>query len=137
SWSDDSKRIAVCGAGSEKYVHAFMFDSGSSVGIMAGPAKTCNSVSFKQSRPYRVIVGSEDFSSYFFAGPPFKLQSSIRDHTNFVNVVRYSPDGSNFVTGSSDGRVLLYEGKESVLKGCFGGEKTHDMGATSVCWSAN
>ena len=57
-------------------------------------------------RPYRLATASEDFDSGFFAGPPFK-----RDHLNhesagkYVNVVRYSSDGSVFVTANAGGKV--------------------------------
>ena len=30
-----------------------------------------------------------------------------QDHTNFVNCVRYSPDGSRFVSVSSDKKALV------------------------------
>lgn len=30
-----------------------------------------------------------------------------QSHTNFVNCVKYSPDGEHFVSGGADGQVLL------------------------------
>ena len=29
----------------------------------------------------------------------------LQEHSNFVNAVRFSPDGNFFVTGGSDGKV--------------------------------
>jgi WD40 repeat protein len=36
----------------------------------------------------------------------------LQEHTNFVNVVRFSPDGSIFITAGADGKVTN-------LTGCF------------------
>ena len=36
----------------------------------------------------------------------------LADHTNYVNCVRYSPDGSVFCSVGSDKKIILYEGKE-------------------------
>ena len=49
--------------------------------------------------------------------------------------VRYSPDGNLFCSGSSDGKVLLFEGKDGAVVACLGGEKAHAMGVTNLCWS--
>ena len=55
-----------------RYAAAFLWDSGSSVGDLKGAGKTINSIDIKQNRPYRLITASEDFSTYFYEGPPFK-----------------------------------------------------------------
>ena len=51
-----------------------MWDTGTSVGTLSGPAKPCNNIDIKQNRPYRLIISSEDYSSYFYEGPPFKFK---------------------------------------------------------------
>ena len=87
SWNSENNRIAVGGEGKEKVVHAFMWDTGSSVGNMSSHTKTCNSVSMKPTRPYKIVSGGEDYSVNLYAGPPFKLEAHTRVHTNFVNKV--------------------------------------------------
>ena len=32
---------------------------------------------------------------------------SKQSHTNFVNCVKYSPDGEHFVSGGADGQVMV------------------------------
>ena len=87
AWNSESNRIAVAGEGKEKVVHAFMWDSGSSVGNMVGHKKSCNSVSIRPTRPFRIVSGSEDFFVNLYEGPPYKLKSQIKQHNNFVNIV--------------------------------------------------
>lgn len=137
SWTEDSKRIAVCGEGREKYAAAFLWDTGSSVGDLKGPAKTVNSIDIKQNRPYRLAMASEDYSSYFFEGPPFKQKDWKNDHTNFVNVVRYSPDGSKYVTGGADGKAFVYDGKTGELLGEMNepAGRIHKGGVYGIAWS--
>ena len=57
-----------------RFGHAFLWDSGSSVGDISGQAKKLNAVDFKTTRPFRVVTASEDRSLAFFHGPPFKYQ---------------------------------------------------------------
>ena len=39
---------------------------------------------------------------HFHEGPPFKFKSAIKTHTNFVNCIRFSPDGERFASVGSD-----------------------------------
>src|SRR4051794_17412060 len=89
-----------------RYGHAFLFDTGSSVGEVIGHSKVINSVSIRQKRPVRAATASDDFTVVFFHGPPFKQKLTIKDHTAFVQGVRFSPDGSSFVTIGSDKKVI-------------------------------
>lgn len=120
-WSGDSQRIVVGGQGREKFVHPFSADTGTSIGEMLGHSKQVNAVAFKSNRPFRIVSASEDQSLCFYQGPPFKLSMTIEDHKNFVNAVKYSPDGSKFVSGGSDGRSFVYDGKT--------GEKMLELGS--------
>ena len=58
--------------------HIFMWDTGTSVGELTGPLKACNNISIKQTRPYRLVVSSEDYSTCYYEGPPFKLKTQFR-----------------------------------------------------------
>lgn len=137
AWTEDSKRIAVCGEGREKYGAAFLWDSGSSCGDLTGPAKPCNSIDIKQNRPYRLILASEDYTSYFCEGPPFKIKTIQSDHNNFVNVCRYSPDGSKYVTSGADGKAFIYDGKTGELLGEMNeaAGRIHKGGVYGMAWS--
>ena len=85
-----------------RYGHAFLFDTGSSVGEIIGHSKTITSCDFKPTRPYRAVTCAEDFTAIFYHGPPFKYNKTLSDHTRFVNCVRYSPTGSVFASCGSD-----------------------------------
>lgn len=47
----------------------------------------------------------------FYAGPPFKFDHSNSSHTNFVNCIRYAPNGEKAVSVSSDKKIQFYDGK--------------------------
>ncbi|KAM6979407.1 WD repeat-containing protein 1 [Aplochiton taeniatus] len=135
SWTEDSKRIACVGEGREKFGAVFLWDSGSSVGEITGHFKVINSVDIKQTRPYRLITGSDDNCGAYFEGPPFKFKFTISDHSRFVNCVRFSPDGNRFATAGADGQIFVYDGKTGEKIGSLGGEKAHEGGIYAVSWS--
>lgn len=111
SWSGDNTRIVAAGDGKETRAAALIWDTGSKTGNIGGHAKMINSISFRSQRPFRCITGGEDMSVGFHEGPPFKLTKSHSVHTNFVNCVRFSPDGEWAVSAGSDSKLCLYEGK--------------------------
>ncbi|KAJ8397817.1 hypothetical protein AAFF_G00435060, partial [Aldrovandia affinis] len=135
AWTEDSKRIAIVGEGREKFGAVFLWDTGSSVGEITGHYKIITSVDIKQTRPYRLVTGSDDYTSAFFEGPPFKFKMTISDHSRFVNCVRFNPDGSRFVTAAADGQIFLYDGKTGEKITSLGGEKAHDGGIYAVSWN--
>nr|XP_046240438.1 WD repeat-containing protein 1 [Scatophagus argus] len=135
AWTEDSKRIAVVGDGREKFGAVFLWDSGSSVGELSGHAKLINSVDIRQKRPYRLVTSSDDTCGSFFEGPPFKFKFTLRDHSQFVNCVRFAPDGSRFVTAGADGQLFIYDGTKGELVGSLGGEKAHNGGIYAISWS--
>lgn len=135
AWTEDSKRIAVVGDGREKFGAVFLWDSGSSVGEISGHSKLINSVDIRQKRPYRLATASDDTCASFFEGPPFKFKFTLRDHSQFVNCIRFSPDGSRFVTAGADGQIFIYDGTTGERVGSLGGEKAHKGGIYAVSWS--
>jgi len=137
SWDAESKRIAVCGDGRETSANVISWDTGTSVGQLSGPSGKCNNVHIKQNRPYRLILASEDYSAYYYEGPPFKYKSMLSNHTNFVNCCRYSPDGSRFATAGADGRCFIHDGKTGELLGelCEAAGKIHKGGIYGISWS--
>uniref|UniRef100_A0A3Q3B7L4 WD repeat domain 1 n=1 Tax=Kryptolebias marmoratus TaxID=37003 RepID=A0A3Q3B7L4_KRYMA len=135
AWTEDSKRMAVVGDGREKFGSVFLWDSGSSVGELSGHSKLINSVDIRQKRPYRLALASDDASASFFEGPPFKFKFTLGDHSQFVNCVRFSPDGSRFVTAGADGQIFVYDGTNGERVGSLGGEKAHKGGIYAVSWS--
>uniref|UniRef100_A0A3Q3IT13 Anaphase-promoting complex subunit 4 WD40 domain-containing protein n=1 Tax=Monopterus albus TaxID=43700 RepID=A0A3Q3IT13_MONAL len=135
AWTEDSKRIAVVGDGREKFGAVFLWDSGSSVGDVSGHSKLINSVDIRQKRPYRLATASDDTCGSFFEGPPFKFKFTLRDHSQFVNCVRFSPDGNVFATAGADGQIFIYDGTKGELISPLGGEKAHNGGIYAISWS--
>ncbi|KCV72201.1 hypothetical protein H696_01600 [Fonticula alba] len=135
AWDSESKRIIVVGQGSERFGHAFLFDSGSSCGEISGHSKVINSCAIKPSRPFRAVTGSDDFNVNFFEGPPFKFKQSNRDHTRFVNCVRFAPDGSLFASVGADSQILVFDGRDGSLVGKMDEASAHKGTIYSLAWS--
>mmetsp|Transcript_17184 Transcript_17184/g.28802 ORF Transcript_17184/g.28802 Transcript_17184/m.28802 type:complete len:540 (-) Transcript_17184:456-2075(-) len=134
SWSPDSTRIAIGGNGKSVVAKVIMWDSGNSVGDMGNHTKKVNSITFKSSRPFRVVTGGEDCLVNYYSGPPFKYTKRSKQHERFVNVVRFSPDGSQFLSASSDMCIALYDGKEGDEILC---KKVHSGSIFGADWSAD
>lgn len=134
-WSEDSKRIVAVGEGKERYGAVFLWDSGSSVGEITGNSKPITSADFKQTRPYRIATGSEDFQVAWLEGPPFKFKQSFKDHTRFVNCVRFSPDGNKLLTVGLDKMGFFYDGKTGEPCGKLSTTNGHTAGIYCCSWS--
>ncbi|XP_058091558.1 actin-interacting protein 1-2 [Magnolia sinica] len=135
-WSPDGLRIVASGDGKGKsFVRAFMWDSGSNVGEFDGHSRRVLSCAFKPTRPFRIVTCGEDFLVNFYEGPPFKFKLSQREHSNFVNCVRFSPDGTKFITVSSDKKGILYDGKTAEKIGELSMEDGHKGSIYAVSWS--
>lgn len=58
-----------------------------------------------------------------------------RHHSNFVNCIRYSPDGSKFISVSSDKKGVIYDGKTGEKIGELSSEDGHKGSIYAVSWS--
>ncbi|XP_031259365.1 actin-interacting protein 1-2-like [Pistacia vera] len=135
-WSPDGMRIVACGDGKGKsLVRAFMWDSGTNVGEFDGHSRRVLSCAFKPTRPFRIVTCGEDFLVNFYEGPPFKFKLSYSDHSNFVNCVRFSPDGSKFISVSSDKKGIIFDGKTGGKIGELSSEDGHKGSIYAVSWS--
>lgn len=140
AWSDDSKRIAAVGEGRERFGHVFLFDTGTSNGNLSGQSRPMSSVDFRPTRPYRLISGSEDNTVAIFEGPPFKFKTTFHEHSRFVHVTKYNPDGSLFASAGADGKVVLFEGADGGKVGelvdpSVKGEFAHSGSVFGLAWS--
>ncbi|KAB2097305.1 hypothetical protein ES319_A01G162700v1 [Gossypium barbadense] len=137
-WSPDGLRIVACGDGKGKsFVRAFMWDSGSTVGDFDGHSKRVLSCHFKPTRPFRIASCGEDFLVNFYEGPPFKFKLSHREHANFVNCIRFSPDGSKLISVSSDKKGIIYDAKTGETMGQLSSEDGHTGSIYAVSWSGD
>eukprot|EP00761_Pharyngomonas_kirbyi_P012572 gb/GECH01012599.1/.p1 GENE.gb/GECH01012599.1/~~gb/GECH01012599.1/.p1 ORF type:complete len:607 (+),score=133.53 gb/GECH01012599.1/:1-1821(+) len=135
AWSDDSKRVVAVGEGKETFAHAFLWDSGSTIGEISGHSKGINSCDFKPNRPYRVATAGEDFQVNFYQGPPFRFSHSNKAHTRFANCVRFSPDGSKFISVGSDSKIVAFDGKTGEQLKEISSKDGHKSSIYSLSWS--
>ena len=135
-WDSDNARIFAVGEGRDKFGHCFTWDTGNSVGEIQGHSDTIRAVTVKPQRPYRAATVGDDKALVFYTGPPFKFNRSVRDcHTNFINDVKFSPDGNLLVSVGSDRVIGFYEGKTGgFLKKIEG---AHEGGIYGVCWNSD
>lgn len=135
-WSQDSQRIVVAGDGKgTQLVRAFMWDSGSSVGEFEGHSKRVLSCALRPARPLRIATCGEDFLVNFYEGPPFRFKASHREHSSFVNCVRYAPDGATFLTVGSDKNGFLFDGLSGEPVGALSKERAHSGSIYAASWS--
>lgn len=113
----------------------FLFDTGASVGEISGHSKNIWTCDFKQTRPYRIATGGEDMAVNWFEGPPFKFKSSFREHQRFVTCIRFSPDGSKFISVGQDKKGYVFDGKTGEKIAELSSENGHTLGIYSVSWS--
>ena len=62
----------------------------------------------------------------------------FQDHERYVQSVRYSPDGNYWASGGFDGKIFLYEGKESEIISEIqetGGKNAHGGGIYAIAWA--
>eukprot|EP00993_Chasmostoma_nieuportense_P006562 NODE_719_length_1920_cov_94.894032_g667_i0.p1 GENE.NODE_719_length_1920_cov_94.894032_g667_i0~~NODE_719_length_1920_cov_94.894032_g667_i0.p1 ORF type:complete len:608 (+),score=143.56 NODE_719_length_1920_cov_94.894032_g667_i0:44-1825(+) len=135
AWSPDSQRVVVVGDSKERFVSAFLFDTGATVGEFSGHSKQVISCDFKPSRPFRIATGSEDMQVNFYEGPPFKFTKSFKEHTNYVNCVRYRPDGAVLLSVGSDKKAYLFDGKTGESVGEL--KVDHSGSIYSCSWAAD
>lgn len=125
-WDGESKRIIAVGDGRERFGHAFLFDSGSSVGEISGHSKPINAVAIRRQRPFRAVTAGDDTHVVFYTGVPFKYSKTLSGHTRFVQDVAYAADGSTFASCGSDGKVLVYDGQSGDQQQALGEEQAHN-----------
>ena len=135
AWDSESKRIAAVGGGQSK-AKVFSWDAGSSLAPEVIPHSKKNiTVDFKPSRPFKAVWGGEDFNLSFYGGPPFKYEKGLKEHANFVNCVRYAPDGSKFVSVSSDKKGVVYDGTTADVIGKLDPAGMHAGSVYHCAWS--
>jgi WD40 repeat protein len=118
-WSPDNRKIIVVGGdpGRGGDGICISYDTGSSAGqAFSGHSKPITCVAIRPVPPFRIITGSEDTSVVFHEGPPFKFMKSCQTvHSNFVNGVAFSPDGSRAFSCGSDGIIAVFTGDSGDL----------------------
>jgi len=133
AWDSESKRLLAVGGGSAK-AKFFAWDTGSQLGEVVPHNKKNLTCDFKPARPFKAVMGGEDFTLSFYGGPPFRYEKALKDHTNFVNCVRYAPDGSRFISVGADKAGIIYDGTSGGVVGSLDTAGGHTGSIYAVAW---
>ncbi|KAK9366225.1 WD40-repeat-containing domain protein [Lipomyces kononenkoae] len=113
AWDSESKRIIAVGDGKERFGHCLTFDSGNSVGEIAGHSAQINAVDIRPTRPFRAATVADDNALVWLTGPPFRFAKAVRgEHTNFATDVKFAVDGAYVVSVGMDRKIVVYDGRE-------------------------
>jgi WD repeat-containing protein 1 (actin-interacting protein 1) len=134
AWDAESKRILAVGGGQTK-AKVFQWDTGSNLAEVVPHNKKAITGDLRPARPFRMATGAEDFNVQFYAGPPFKYSCGLKEHSNFVNCLRYAPDGSRFVSVSSDKTGVVYNGETGEVVGKLDPTGGHAGSIFHCAWS--
>ncbi|KAJ2753629.1 WD40 repeat-like protein, partial [Coemansia sp. BCRC 34490] len=115
AWDGESQRVMAVGEDRGNYGAVFTYDTGNSVGSVSGHSRQINACAMRQRRPFRAITCSDDQTSVFYHGAPYKFATLMADHKGFVQDARFAPSDEYFVTVGSDSRIMLYDAKTGEL----------------------
>ena len=132
AWDGESKRILAVGGGATN-AKVFAWDTGSNLAEIVPHSKKVITCDVRPTKPTKLAYGGEDFKMSFYAGPPFKFAAALKEHSNFVNCVRYSPDGLRFASFSADKSCIIYDGETAAVLGKL--EAVHGGGVYAGAWS--
>lgn len=142
-WDADSQRVAVVGDGSTGKVKVITIDSGNSLGDIGHiHTQQVLSCTYRPCKPVKLITCSEDMTVVQYDGIPFKYNGiQYKGHTRYPNKVKYSYDGSQYISVGADSKIVLYDGSTGNVIKEFGGDmknKSQHSGAiVSFDWSSD
>lgn len=94
-----------------------------------------NAVAISPNRPFRAATASDDTQLVFYHGPPFRYNSTLRNHSKFVYDVAFSPDGKTLASVGADTKIFLYDGKSGESKGSMAMDNGHTGSIFAVGWN--
>ena len=106
-WDFESKKIVAVGEGGTLMAKVFIWDtetlleiSGTQTGLVSG---------LQALQTLQDHDRIEDMKQFYILASVW-LEHSNSVHSNFVNCIRYSPDGSKAVSVGSDKKIQVYDG---------------------------
>ncbi|KAH1251915.1 Actin-interacting protein 1-2 [Glycine max] len=130
-WSPDGLRIVACGEGKGKsFVRAFMWDSGTNVGEFDGHSRRVLSCAYNPRGLFALSLVERIFCLTFMRDLPLDLSCL----TGIIQIL-YSPDGSKFISVSSDKKGIIFDGNSAEKIGELSSEGGHTGSIYAVSWS--
>eukprot|EP00002_Diphylleia_rotans_P024161 TRINITY_DN4763_c0_g1_i1.p1 TRINITY_DN4763_c0_g1~~TRINITY_DN4763_c0_g1_i1.p1 ORF type:complete len:571 (+),score=111.96 TRINITY_DN4763_c0_g1_i1:66-1778(+) len=139
AWDPSDARLVVAGEGMGRFASCIRIDNGSSAGDIVGHTKAINSVDIQPASAdgkFRMVTASVDMTVQTYLGAPYKYETTLRDHNNFVNAVRFDPTGRFFATCSSDKKVHMYDQTCKIVK-TFGAPTAHEGSIFGLSFNAD
>jgi len=128
------KKMVVCADVAKGIANrVFMWESGTAQGDLAGNSKRVITCDIRPESPSRLAVGGEDFIVKLHNGAPYKFAHNFTKHKNYVQCVRYSPDGKYLATAGSDKKIFILDAESGEL--AFELPEKHKGSIYSVSWS--
>lgn len=135
AWCGDGKRIVVAGDGQGQCANAFIFDTGSKQGDFVGIAKRLNSCDIRPVKPFKTIVGGDDFNSVFYDGFPVKFVKTNKNFNQYVTCTRFNHQGTKYAASSANGSIWVYDGETGDNGVELNG--SHKGGCYAISWSSD
>jgi len=76
---------------------------------LQNPSRNILTAAFKNTKPYKMVVGSEDNTILIHEGPPFKFQALKKEHSNFVSCIKFNPDYTQFASVGFDKKINIWD----------------------------
>ncbi len=108
-WSKDSKKFVAGGDSGSEYAKAYPVGKTNAIGKFDRITKKVLSLDWSPKEDV-VVTADENRDVNFYKGPIFKHAGRSNKHLRYPNVVRFSPDGSVFITAGSDAKLHVYNG---------------------------
>jgi len=89
---------------------------------------------FKNTKPYRILTGSEDNTIIISEGPPFRYQSQKKEHSNFVSCIKFSPDYTQFASVGFDKKLNIWDSEENKVLHSFEASSTPNTHTASIIY---
>lgn len=145
-WDSESKRLAIGGERLDaraECARAIQWDGVTAGQLMQFAKGRVAAVSFKPTRPFRIVTaGMDEPRCFFHEGPPFRViptKDGVPAETSHtrggVQCVRYNSDGSLLVSVGTDRSICTYDGKTMTFKSKL--ENIHTATVYSVAWSGD
>lgn len=111
-WTFDSERLIILGSGKDFYAKAINASTGTTIGDIFGATGNVLAGDITK-RPFNLFSSGESPEILNHKGVPFKGQGTPLEqtHSNYVNQLRLSPDGTKFATVSADKSIAMFDSK--------------------------